>query len=324
MKKFGLGNGLDALLPLSNVENPPADTEGGVLMLSLDDIVANPNQPRKTFDDEELAELAETIKSHGVLQPIVVEQVEDEKYMLVMGERRTRAARLAGLLEIPAMVRRFTPEESITVALIENIQRATVNPIEEALAYKHLMDMSGLSQDAAASRVGKNRATFANAIRLLKLPPSMQDALRKGDITAGHARALLSIEKDSERYELFAKIKNEALTVREAERYATGGGLPPPAPVVVPAGMSTGTGTSTGMSTGATAHTAVKDLPPTPTEAERQRSNSINAEMRAIEQRLIELMGTRVRIEGDFSKGTIKIEYYSKDDLERLYNLIME
>jgi ParB family chromosome partitioning protein len=311
MKKFGLGNGLDALLPLSNVENPPADTKGGVLMLSLDNIVANPNQPRKTFDDEELAELAETIKTHGVLQPVVVEQVENGKFMLVMGERRTRAARLAGLLEIPAMVRRFTPEESITVALIENIQRANLNPIEEALAYKHLMDVSGLSQDAAASRVGKNRATFANSMRLLKLPPSMQDALRKGDITAGHARALLSIEKDSVRYELFAKIKNESMTVRDAERYATMG-LPP-------------VGTAAGVTSPVSViNTAFKDLPPPPSAEEKQISNSINVEMKAIEQKLIELMGTRVRIDGDFNKGVIKIEYYSKDDLDRLYNLIME
>jgi ParB family chromosome partitioning protein len=170
------------------------------------------------------------------------------------------------------------------------------------------MDVSGLSQDAAASRVGKNRATFANSMRLLKLPPSMQDALRKGDITAGHARALISIEKDSERYELFAKIKNESMTVRDAERYATGGltlhtggNLAPYTPVV---------------------NTPVKNPPPS--AAEKQKNNSINVEMKAIEQKLIELMGTKVRIEGDFIKGTIKIEYYSKDDLDRLYNLIME
>ncbi|MDR2865220.1 MAG: ParB/RepB/Spo0J family partition protein [Spirochaetaceae bacterium] len=304
-KKFGLGKGLDALLPLDNIENPPSETAAGVAMLSLDKIIANPNQPRKTFPADALEELAKTIKKNGVLQPIIVEKGEDGNYIIIAGERRTRASRLAGLSEIPAIIGRFTPEESFIVALIENIQRSDLNPIEEAFAYKQLMEITGLNQDAAAAKVGKNRATFANILRLLKLPPDIQEALRAGDISAGHARAILSLNKGEEQETLFQKILAESLSVRESERFAGGGvndnEIPP---------------RNAKRTRGATEN------------AEKTGSSSTPAKIRdadyeAIEQKFIEALGTKVVFDGDFSGGTIKIEYYSKEDLQRLYEIII-
>lgn len=300
-KRFGLGKGLDALLPLDNVGSPPSETAAGAVMLPLEKIVANPNQPRKTFDDAELEELADTIREHGVLQPIVVENADDGNYIIVMGERRARASRLAGLKQIPAIVRRFTPEEAYTVALVENIQRADLNPIEEALAYKNLMEIAGLNQDAAAAKVGKNRATFANALRLLKLPDAVQSALRGGSLSAGHARALLSVDDDAERDALFQDILSGALSVREAERRAAGGKGPPA--LLVEASSATANGTAKAAAHG---QGAPRD-----------------GEYRALEQKFIEALGTKVRLEGDFLKGVVKIEYYSMDDLNRLYELII-
>ncbi|MDR3301307.1 MAG: ParB/RepB/Spo0J family partition protein [Spirochaetaceae bacterium] len=298
VKRFGLGKGIDALLPLDTIGNPPSETASGTAMLSLDDIIANPNQPRKTFDDAELAELAETIKAHGVLQPIVVENAEDGNYIIVMGERRTRAARLAGLTEIPAIIRRFTPEESFVVALIENIQRTDLNPIEEALAYKNLMEISGLNQDAAAVKVGKNRATFANALRLLKLPDAMQSALRGGSISAGHARALLSVEDEAEREALFQEIVSGTLSVREAERLASA------TKPTVQTRLADEGGGGGGK------------------KSEKAPPQKRDPELEDIEQKFIEALGTKVKLDGDFSKGSIKIEYYSMEDLDRLYELI--
>jgi ParB family chromosome partitioning protein len=302
VKKHGLGKGLDALLPLDNIANPASELEAGVAMLPLDAISANPNQPRKTFDHEELVELAATIKDHGVLQPIVVEKDGDDKYIIVMGERRTRAARLAGLSEIPALIRRFTPDESFTVALIENIQRTDLNPVEEALAYKQLMEAGNLSQDAAAAKVGKNRATFANTLRLLKLPENMRDALQNGEISAGHARALLSVDDGDERGALFQKIKDETLSVRETERFAGGGGGNPPA--LPPPGARKFTLENM---------TGIRD------DAHGVKRDS---EFAALEEQFIGALATKVRLEGSFEKGLIKIEYYSREDLERFYEII--
>jgi ParB family chromosome partitioning protein len=290
VKRFGLGKGIDALLPLDTIGNPPSETASGAAMLPLDSIIANPNQPRKTFDDAELQELAETIKEHGVLQPIVVENSDDGNYIIVMGERRTRAARRAGLTEIPAIIRRFTPEEAFIVALIENVQRADLNPIEEALAYKNLVELTGLNQDAAAAKVGKNRATFANALRLLRLPDSIQSALRSGSISAGHARALLSVEGEAEQEALFQEIVSSTLSVRETERLASASKAP--------------------------AQTR------RPEEGEKAPPPRRDPEYDAVEQKFIEALGTKVKLEGDFSKGSIKIEYYSMEDLDRLYELI--
>jgi ParB family chromosome partitioning protein len=307
VRKFGLGRGIEALLPLDTLENPASELEGGVAMLPLDAIFANPNQPRKIFNDEELAELASTIKEHGVLQPVVVEKDGEGTYILVMGERRTRAARLAGLTKIPALIRRFTPDESFTVALIENIQRANLNPIEEALAYRQLMDAGDLSQDAAAAKVGKNRATFANTLRLLKLPEDMREALQNGEISAGHARALLSVDSEAERAALFQKIKNEALTVRDAERLAGSGENPPGGPLSKQRAFARENLTGEAEADGGAAVA---------------RSAKRDGELVAIEDRLIEALGTKVRLDGGLEKGVIKIEYYSMEDLERLYEII--
>ncbi|MDR1363412.1 MAG: ParB/RepB/Spo0J family partition protein, partial [Spirochaetaceae bacterium] len=220
--KFGLGGGIESLLPIGIDEGVDRVAgRGGDVMLPLDKISANPDQPRKNFDEDALKELAASIKQHGVIQPIIVEEEENGSYTIITGERRSRAARMAGLSEIPAIIRKFSDEQRIAVALVENIQRADLNPIEEAAAYKHLMETAKLSQDQAAARLGKNRSTLANAMRLLKLPPEMQNALKTGGISAGHARAILSLDSPEAQEKLFSEILNEGFSVREAEKRAS-------------------------------------------------------------------------------------------------------
>ncbi|MDR0598271.1 MAG: ParB/RepB/Spo0J family partition protein, partial [Treponema sp.] len=200
--KRALGKGLSALLPddadlPAGLADKPADLPGTAageqtLKIPLEKLRANPNQPRKNFDPGDLAELADSIRSHGIIQPLIVEDAGDGTWIIVAGERRWRAARLAGLAEVPALIRSYSEEKRREVALIENVQRSDLNPMEEAAAYKALMDLTGLSQDETAARVGKNRSTVANALRLLKLPPAARKSLEKGDLTPGHGRAILS------------------------------------------------------------------------------------------------------------------------------------
>jgi ParB family chromosome partitioning protein len=226
--KFGLGRGLDALLPIEQGqawqdEGAAKSDKDGVLSLRLDAILVDPAQPRKHFDEEALAELSDSIREHGVIQPIIVDAVEDDggpRYRIIAGERRYRAAALAGLHEIPALLRDYSGGERLEVAIIENIQRTDLNPIEEAEAYKRLMDSGGLSQEAAAAKLGKNRSTMANTLRLLKLPLPVRQALVVGTISAGHARALLSLESPEAQARLFAEIQDAGLSVREAEKRA--------------------------------------------------------------------------------------------------------
>ncbi|MDR2659788.1 MAG: ParB/RepB/Spo0J family partition protein [Spirochaetaceae bacterium] len=290
--KFGLGGGIESLLPIGVDEGVDRVAgRNGDVMLPLDKISANPGQPRKNFDEEALKELAASIKQHGVIQPILVEEEDDGSYTIITGERRSRAARMAGLSEIPAIIRKFSDEQRIAVALVENIQRADLNPIEEAAAYKQLMETAKLSQDQAATRVGKNRSTLANAMRLLKLPPSMQDALKTGDISAGHARAILSVDTDAERERLFSMIIKEGLSVREAEKRASES-----APAKTPA----------------------------PSVSPATASKKDDAELAGIKQKFIESLGTKVSIDGSLSKGCVRIEYFNEDDLKRIYDLIVK
>ena len=210
----GLGRGLDALMG-DRPEVPP--TAAAPNELPLDEIDVSGEQPRQRFVDETLAELAQSISSHGVLQPILVEPV-GSRYRIIAGERRFRAAQRAGLQRIPAVVRTSTDDERLTLALIENIQREDLTPMEEAQAYRRLLDVSGISQEELATRVGKHRSTIANSLRLLGLPVEVQNALADGTISAGHARALLMIPDPDDRQRLFARIKQ--YSVREAEAYA--------------------------------------------------------------------------------------------------------
>jgi ParB family chromosome partitioning protein len=294
--KRGLGRGIDALIPREEAapegpgENENAGgnkPQGAELFIPLEKLRANPEQPRKNFDHGELEELADSIREHGVIQPIIVEEREEGTYTIVAGERRTRAAKLAGLTEIPALVRKYSDEKRMAVSLIENIQRSGLNPMEEALAYKRLMELTGLSQDEAAAKVGKNRSTVANALRLLKLPYEMQESIQEGDISPGHARAILSIPGVKGQDLLFREILKKNLSVREAERRAA-----------------------------ALSGEAKKAAQP------RDKPKGRAPELDAMEEKFITRLGTKVVVNGNLNKGSIVIDYYSMEDLDRLYEIL--
>jgi ParB family transcriptional regulator, chromosome partitioning protein len=215
MSKKALGKGIGALL------GEDARGEGApTVEVSLSALKANPHQPRQEFSESSLRELADSIREKGVLQPILVEQGEEGEYFIIAGERRARAARLAGLQTIPVIVRQFSRQEMLEIALIENVQREDLTPMEQAQAYRALMDMGGLNQEQLALRVGKERSTVANTLRLLKLPESAQDALSKVTITAGHARALLTVVNPADATVLLKRIVDSGISVREAEEAA--------------------------------------------------------------------------------------------------------
>jgi len=295
----GLGKGLSALLPIEDdskdsdsggtqlIDASEEKPEGAEIFVSVDKLKANPSQPRKSFDEAELAELAESIRQQGIIQPIIAEDSGDGTYTIVAGERRTRAARLVGLAEVPVILRKYSDEKRMMVSLIENIQRSNLNPIEEAAAFRQIMDLENLSQEEVALRVGKNRATVANALRLLKLPADMQESIKRGELSAGHARAVLSLEDSALQGQLFKAILKQKLSVRDAEKLAaklgsahTKGGKPEAKP---------------------------KSRPP---------------ELHSMQEKFITRLGTKVAINGDINKGTIVIDYYSMEDLDRLYGLL--
>ncbi|HTX72832.1 MAG TPA: ParB/RepB/Spo0J family partition protein [Rectinemataceae bacterium] len=289
-KQFGLGKGLGALIPETEPVPLAAESDGsheGVLRLPLTALKANPEQPRKSFSEEAILQLAESLKLHGVIQPIIAEKVGDGHYMIVAGERRFRAAERAGLTEVPVILRSFTPERRLEIALIENIQREDLNPIDEAEAYKSLMEIGNHSQDEVADIVGKSRSAVANALRLLRLPETMRAALQDGSLSAGHARAILMVTDPSGRERLFARILAEGISVREAE-------------------------------TAAQEHNSGGHRRPIRSSGERHP----DPEIRRIEDRLIESLGTKVRIKGSSKRGTIAVEYYSLDDLDRILDLL--
>jgi ParB family chromosome partitioning protein len=285
MSKRALGRGIDALLY--------AETESSTLVTTIPivSIKVSGEQPRKNFSNEALEELARSIESKGVLQPILVEPVGGGEYIIVAGERRLRAAKLAKLKEIPALIRSFSQLEKTEIALIENLQREDLSPVEEARGYKTLIDLGKLTQEEVARRIGKNRATVANCLRLLKLPGSMLEALDKGRISAGHARALLAVQKTADQEMLFRQILDQDLSVREVEKQA--------AKIQRDA--------------------QVKDRG----AEERAKEIRKSPEIRSIEERFIERLGTKVNIRGSDSKGKVEIAYYSMDDLERLFSLIV-
>jgi ParB family chromosome partitioning protein len=263
----------------------------GATQVPLSALRPNPGQPRKDFADARLQELADSIRQKGVLQPVLVEEDGSGRYTIVAGERRYRAAKLAGLAKIPVIVGRFAEEEKLEVALIENVQREDLTPIEEAQAYRRLMDMGGLGQEQVAAKVGKDRSTVANSLRLLKLPEEMQVAVGRGDMSPGHARAILAVVNPADQQLLFNRIVDRGLSVREAEEAA--------------AGMNRGR--KTGRPGGAAARGAAGTKSP---------------EMRELEQKLIEKLGTKVQIRGTARKGTVEIAFYSADDLDRLLEIL--
>ncbi len=214
-KKGGLGKGLDALF----MDNETVDS-GGVVTLRLSQIEPNREQPRKIFSEEALNELADSIREHGVLQPLLVRPLPGGSYQLVAGERRWRASRMAGLQEVPVVIREMDEEQAMEIALIENLQREDLNAIEEATGYKQLMERYGMTQEQVAKRVGKSRPAIANALRLLNLPPKVMDMVGEGEVSPGHARALLAFDDQDRIVEIAQKVKTGKYSVRDIERMA--------------------------------------------------------------------------------------------------------
>lgn len=294
-KRKALGSGLDALLggDLSlNVSDTSYGSSNGIRNIPVDKLKPNPDQPRERFDQDALAELAESIRQQGVIQPILAEERADGSFMLIAGERRWRASKLAGLDEVPVIIREFSPEQKLEIALVENVQREDLTPMEEARAYRHIMDAMGLSQQDVADKVGKKRSTVANSLRLLKLPENMRNAIEKGQISAGHARALLAVTNPADQELLFSKILNLSLSVREAEV------------------------TATEMNRGHKGNERPKAL-------KNSRMQDRDPEIDNLEQRFIEALGTKVSMKGSLSKGKLEISWFSRDDLDRIYELLI-
>lgn len=278
--KPGLGRGLDALITSSRVSN-----ETGIFTLRIDQISPNPRQPRGKMDPEDLQELAESIRVHGVLQPLIVTASEDlDHYILIAGERRLRAARLAGLERVPVLVREASELERLELALIENIQREDLNPLEAAQAYQHLVDDFSLSHEEIAARVSKNRATVTNTLRLLKLPDEIRQALVDGQISEGHARALLALPTPQAQMAALQTILSQDLNVRQTEALVRrlGGERPQKASPAV-----------------------------------------VAPEIGAIQDQLESRLGTRVRLNQRGGKGNIRIFYYSEEELNTLLDRLL-
>lgn len=229
-KKKGLGRGLDALFADNAVEEISPTS---AVKLSVNDIEPNKNQPRKNFDEDSLAELADSIAQHGVIQPLLVRPMPDGSYQLVAGERRWRAARMAGLFEVPVVIKELSDSETMEMALIENLQREDLNPIEEAEGLQQLMDTYGLTQEEAANRVGRSRPAVANALRLLALPATVLELTRDGKISAGHARALLAFQDEGQMFQVVELILKKGISVREVERLAKAAAKQPKEKIIV-------------------------------------------------------------------------------------------
>lgn len=262
--------------------------ENGTLWVDPALLKPNPRQPRTYFDDEKLAELTESVRKEGILSPVIIEDANDGTFFIIAGERRTRAAKAAGLAKIPVQLRKYSEQRKLEVALIENIQRTDLNALEEAQAYYDLMELGNLTQDQVAERVGKNRSTVANCLRLLKLPEDIQKALVTDSISSGHARAILSLENDSDKRILFGKIIGQGLSVRQSENIAK----------------------------------EMKSGIPSVAKNDFKPEQKKDPNLAALEQKLIERLGTKVQLKGGFSKGTISINYFSSEDLDRIFNLI--
>ena len=304
MAKKGLGKGLGAIFGEDVVKENKEETEkkakaeaksaeemdekGRILMLKLDLVQPNKEQPRKTFDEEKINELAESIKNYGVLQPLLV-QKNDSFYEIIAGERRWRAAKAAGLKEVPAVLKEYSKQEAMEISLIENVQRADLNPIEEALGYRQLIDEFGLTQEEIAVRVAKSRTAITNTMRLLKLDEQIQNMLVQGVITSGHARALLSLEDTQMQLKAAKEILDKKLSVRETER-------------LVKRLQKEASGEK---------------------KEEKKKDETLALIYQDLEDRMKSVIGNKVSIHNkDKNKGRIEIEYYSEAELERIVEMI--
>lgn len=289
MASKGLGKGLDSMIPPKRTARAQAQdsaanknaNKSGEVILKINDVEPNKNQPRRTFNEDSLIELSESIKQHGIVQPLVVAKQKDY-YEIIAGERRWRAAKIAGLKEVPVIIKDYSPQEIMEVALIENIQREDLNPIEEAKAYKNLIDEYNLKQDQVAEKVSKSRTAVTNALRLLKLDDRVQEMLINENISSGHARALLGLDDAEKQYNIATQIFDEKLSVRETEKL-------------------------------------VKQInrPEQPPKPKKELKNDFV--YRDIEEKMKEKIGTKVKINRKTEdKGKIEIEYYSPEELEKI------
>ena len=295
-KKSGLGKGLDSLIP--NKKNDISDSKvekkqekendspkSGEIMVRINEVEPNRDQPRKDFDEDALMELADSIRQFGILQPLLV-QKKKNYYEIIAGEKRWRAAKLAGIKEVPIIVKDYTDQEIVEISLIENIQRENLNPIEEAMAFKRLLQEFQLKQDEVAERVSKSRTAVTNSMRLLKLSPRVQQMIIDDMISTGHARALLAIDDEEQQFILANKIFDEKLSVRETEKL-------------------------------------VKALKNPKKEVKKEKSEHTFI-YENIEEQIKNIMGTKVSVNQKANgKGKIEIEYYSEEELERIYDLLM-
>jgi ParB family chromosome partitioning protein len=296
--KHGLGRGLGALIPPGTA----AALAQGVREVLVAAIMPNPRQPRHKIDPDALRGLADSIKEHGLIQPLIVTPAPDStelapRYQLIAGERRWSAAKLAGLERVPVIVRGATPQEMLELALVENIQRADLNPLEEAAAYRSLMDDFGLTQEQVAEKVGKNRTTVANALRLLKLPPDIQAALADESISEGHARAILTVADEQKQKALLRAVIDSGLSVRQTEEAARRANEEPKPK----------------------ASTSPARHPPRAAREERE----MPAATRALEDDFRQVLGTKVQVSRSRRGGKIVVYFYSEEELEAIYEKVV-
>ncbi len=298
-KRKALGRGLNALLSDSkstaedkldvDINSPkkeqPVTPTSGIAEIKINEIEVNPFQPRTHFDQEALQELADSIKVHGIIQPITVRRLSDKQYQLISGERRFQASKLAGLEKLPAYIRAADDQQMLEMALIENIQRENLNAIEVALSYQRLLTECNLKQEELGTRVGKNRATVTNYLRLLKLPPDIQIAVRDNKISMGHARALISVESPDRQLFIFSKIIRQDLSVRDVEKL-------------------------------------VRELSNKSSKPESQDPSSPPREITQLQSKLSSHFGTRIVVKSDGKKGEIKIPFLSVEDLNRILDIL--
>mgnify|MGYP000307353642 FL=1 len=295
VKKKGLGKGLDSLIPEKSnkplakepaEEKRESESGSGIQMMKINMVEPNRDQPRKKFDEDAILELADSIKQFGVLQPLLVRKNKDY-YEIIAGERRWRASKLAGLKEVPVIVKDFSEQETVEISLIENIQRENLNPIEEAAAYKRLMEEFHLKQDVIAERVSKSRTAVTNSMRLLKLDERVQQMLVDEMLTTGHARALLAIENKDEQHAAAVKVFDEKLNVRETEKLVK------------------------------------LLLNPAEPKPEKEKNSAEDLVYEQLEEKIKGIIGSKVAIRRkNRDKGKIEIEYYSQEELERIVELL--